>query len=601
MKKATIKVLIIVGVIVIAAFIIVFKPFSIPKAEFKNVYSVSEMFNTAFPLTDEEKNNIRDLLNEYVYENEEYWGFRTYKESLNLYHANALVEIAHTLNDAEALNDLRKELAQLERISLNSIDILNAIYYFNICNILNLKYNENELLTVLEKYYDSEEQLFFFFDKTDSTSTKISITYSLCRSIPDLTEYTQFNISDGVKTAYAKFEFSQDQSNTLYNSGGDILYCYSVLGYLDNVILARHKDWFESWKSVYESRRIDDFMSALDYSNYYSIAIIFDESYSNEKLRTFYQGLTSEDIPDNPDYFFINNAICHVNNFDNTAFNNYVTGKVRELVKTEPLIEADIDLLTTVHGVLLSENIEFEYNREKLQNYINSNYKTLETMDDTEEAINTLYYNLMLDVTLNDYKVSCNAKTIQKTIDKSIRSLEFKDSIVRDIHTARKAVEIVNCINIVRSISITPLDMDVYITKNQKNKIEKGWKTAISNDNIINSFSLSDLFLVDHIMGFILISEDMFLSAYHNLTVDGGTRASISNEYPADIFVTNQFMMCLIHMRNFDYLQDQQMYIAAMRVADGLYASEADESRMNLATVLYGNIIINCMFANGSK
>jgi hypothetical protein len=590
----SIRVALILILLIAALYYVVFPAVNSKIHISHGTYFTESAFLTS--LTSEEKENIREVLESQVCENGDYWGFKSYYQGTDLYFVHSLIELSRTLDDKETLDLIKKKMTGLNQVDLDAMSILNIIYYVNICTYLDLEYDKNKVMQALEKYYDNHDKLFFMNHESDGINSKLIMTAFCYKSVPDVLTSGQFDLVDGVRKAYDNYVFSQKDTITLYNSGGAVLYCSSVFGLINEEILTRHRDWFEYWKSKYESEIIVDMDAALHYSEYYNIAVIFDTSHSNEKLRRFYEKLTPEDLSATPDYYYINNAIRHVMVYDNSSFNIHVANELRNIVNNEPLIQGDIDLLATAYGILLSKYAEFDYNKEKLQNYINQSYENIREMDknnNVNEMINTLYYTLILDQAANDFYISCDFKYIQKLIDKTIKSLKFKENINNEIHMARKALEIVLALQGYTPYSHEYRD-ELGITSGQKNKLRKGVEAAINNEVVMNSVLITDVLIIDKCLEFDLLDNDTFLRVYNSLTVDGGTRLYTSEEYqyPTEIFATSRFNACFSMMDNYGQMFEQKAFVSTFLIDDGLYAlSSNNKSQMDLSSILYGNKI----------
>lgn len=586
MKKSMIKITIILVSLLMVITTVLAVSNNFKEYEIKEKCSFSEIANTSFLLNDKEKSNIINKLKSEHFESNDYFGFKTDTVGTDLYFANSLVEIAKTLNNNKTLNALKEKTNILNKVDPHSLSILNLIYYINICKYFNINYNENEVLECLEKFYDSQDKLFFLNDSKDTINVKIVITALCYKAISNILSYEKFDIIAGIQKAYDNYKFSTDKSITIYNSGGDILYGYSILGRINDSVLSNHREWFEFWKNQYETMTINSIDSALAYSEYYNIAIIFDKNYSNEKIQSFYNKLTKDDLPEDIDFYMLNNSIKNAIHFDNNNFNSYVINKVDALLTSKPLFEMDIDVMKTVYGGILAKNTAFEIDKQKLQTYINQNYNKINNMEHMADIINNLYYTIILDELNNNYHITKDAKYIQNIIDKSIKTIAFKEDINNDILIARKALEIV--------MDLQLHDTDIRINVSQINKIKKGLEKALNNKDIINSVLITDLFIINDITNAGFLNNELFYNVYKSLTIDGGSKAILTSEqYPNDINTTYRFFVCFDRMNNYTYLPEQKKYAESLQLSDGIYRNNSeDNSYVGLESILYGNSII---------
>lgn len=556
--------------------------------EFKEGQSFSETQNLVFQLSEEEKTNIIQTLNNNLVENDNTFGFKGVTDYADLYYINSLVEISKTLQDDDFKNNIKSKYNSLTNLDLSSYDsdnILNILYYVNICEYLDFSYNINDVYKRLENYYDDEAKLFCLINKKDTLNTKISITSFAYELIPDIVNIGNFDIITGAKNAYKDFDFTIDNNKTFYNSGADILYCYWVLGLIDNSIISEHMDWFEFWKSKYESVQLDSLINALNYAEYYKIAIIFDNNYSADKIQGFYDNLSLDAIPDDIDYYMICNTIKYANHLDNASFNNQIIDEIINDKSENPLLNKEIDLLSTVYGVILAPNCDFEINSEKLQNYIIESYNKISKSNTNLDQVNNLYYTIILDEFNNDFNITCEPNIIQDILDGAIKSLKFKENIVNDVVASRKIIEIV--------VDLQIHDMDVHINNNQVNKITKGLEKALKNDEIVNSVLITDIFIVNNLLNTEIMDSSQFYSTYSESLLDGGNKALIKADYPTDIYSTYLFFACLYRNNDFDNLAIQQNYVESLKVTDGIYSyGPGFNEYFDLGSILYGNAII---------
>lgn len=585
MRKTIIKTMVILASLIAIIGTVLSVNINFREYEIKEKYSISEIANTFVTLNDIEKANINRKLKSEISENDNLFGFKSDAVGTDLYFLNSLVEIAKTLNNAQTLKMLKDKTTILAQADPYSMSILNLIYYIDICEYFDINYIEEQVIASLEKFYDRQDKLFFLNNSKDTVNVKLAITALCCKTIPKILTEKRFEADVGIQSAYEKYKFSTAQSNTFYNSGGDIIYCYSILGCITDSILSKHREWFELWKSRYEATTINNIENALAYSEFYKIAIIFDKNYDNRKIQNFYNNLTKDDLPENIDFYLLSNCIKNSGCFNNNDLNLYIANKINVLIALKPLFEMDIDVVNTVYGVVLAKNTGYEIDKQKLQNYINQNYNKINSMKNTADIINNLYYMIILDELNNNYIMNKDSKYIQNIIDKSIKSITFNDDITNDIVIARKALEIVTDLQL--------HGVNVHINTYQIGKIRKGLAKAAINQNIINSVIITDLYIIDDIINADIISKDLFHRTYKTLTLDGGSKAVLEEDnYPADISTTYRFLICFDRMNNYSNLHEQQKYAKSLQLSDGIYRKNLlDNSHAGLESILFGNSI----------
>lgn len=581
-NKIIIKCIIITAVIIsITVFVILFLKHRLSEYEFQDKYSFSETADTLFEVSENEKNRITQMLQRKLTMDEQYVGFKKGASDTDLYYANSVIELAETLKAKEIIDMISNEADLINGLDIDSMSILNLIYYVNMCETIGTKYDKEDIYDCLNKYYDEKTNLFFLNENSDTINIKLVVTALCCNTLPEIIKDNRFNIIEGVEKAYENYEFNIDTTITLYNSGGDILYCMYTVGQISNEVLADNNAWFANWQEYYENIEIDSIEAALMYTEFYKIARIFDENYSAKKIQKYYDSLSVLDIETVEDLYIINNFLEFVDNLDNVEVNNHLYNRMKKLIDGGELYETDIDILETVYGVMLAKNTGFEVDRAKLQNYIDANYEAIDSKASTVDKVNYLYYTIILDQLNNSYSITCEADFLQGHINDAIKELKFKKDIYNDVILARKILEIVMDLQI--------HDVEVSINLNQVRKITKGIEKAAKSEKILNSVLITDIYIINKMLSIGVISEDTFIEKYRMLTVDGGSMAYSGKDNITEIYSTYRFYVCFERMSNYEFLEGQQDYVASLRKDDGIYAYSHDTEYISLESVLYGN------------
>lgn len=552
----------------------------------KEKYSFSEGNMIEGSVTKEECENINSLLAENVYENDKYYGFNDNKENVDFYTANAFAKIAVTLKNDDMVNLLCSKLLFLNNINTDSMNILNLIYYVNICKSLGIYYNPDIIFNSLKKYYDSNDKLFYLNSEKDSINIKITLTALCCNTIKENELFDIFDIKEGVVAAYNDYKFDTSGVSSLYNSGGDILHCLNVIGEIDMIDLQKHKSWFENWKNQYESMNIESVESLLQYSEFYKIAKIFDKNYSNEKIKRFYDSMNGEYLVEDMDYFMLVNSIENIDEYNNFDFNSILLDKIKGCIQRGELFESKIDVQSTLYGILLADKSGFQYNKDKVQNYINQNYQLIEESRDPLEITNYLYYTIILEQIINNFNVKYDSSFIQKKVDYVLKNIKYDyENGEESIQETRKILEIIMDLQI--------HNVDIQITEKQRKKIKKGLKSCWKQEELTNSFFITDMYIISDILKLDIVNTDDFNQIHNRLLSDGGNKMYNDKTMAADIFTTYKFEICLERMNNYDYLEEKKKFAESLKIKEGIYCLYNDSENLviELASVLYGNII----------
>ncbi len=547
-----------------------------------NKQSFSEMHIPS--LSDLPKDNINDVLQSLYIENSEVCGFadKSYK-SIDLYTADSIVKLAGVLPEYD-IGLLKDDFLFLSATDVTKLDLLNLLYYVDMCGLMDIDLDYDMVNNELCKYYDKNQCLFFLDGENDSTHIKLVITALVKKSMKNNLDKIRFELEKGIAEAYDNYEFLTGNSSSLYNSGGDILHCISVFGMNETADMSELSEWFEYWRKTYEDMVIDTSTDALMYSEFLNIAVIFDEKYSCEKLDNYYNSLDEQKVEEIQDLHIIFNIMDNMNNADNEKVNGLIINRINNTLSSESPVTLETDLKSTVYGVLLSQYTGFSYDKDKIKTYINSIYDRDASGENVYERSSNLYYVIILEQLVNNYETDYRIKYIQKQIDDMLDEMEYSaESLGSDIISTRRLVEIVSDLRI--------FDADIKLTQKQTAKIKKGVKAALKQEELKNSVLINDMYVMDRILSLNLVSDEMLSEVYASLTNDGGSRSAAGAGIEPDITSTYQFFSSLEMMNNYENIEEQRKFISTLEIKDGLYVNEKNDSQMKLYVIAYGNSI----------
>ncbi len=331
---------------------------------------------------------------------------------------------------------------------------------------------------------------------------------------------------------------------------------------------------------------IEDVESLLQYSEFFKIAKIFDKDYSNQKLKKSYDSMSDGYLSEELDYFMLINSIENIDVYDNAVFNSVLLENVEEHIRRGKLFEAKIDLQSTLYGILLADKSGFQYNKEKLQNFINQNYQLIEESRDTPEITNYLYYTIILDQIANNFNVNYNSNFIQEKIDFVLKNIKYgTENGAESIEETRKILEIIMDLQI--------HNVDVHITEKQRKKISKGLKSCWNREELKNSFLITDMYIISDILKLDIVKPDDFIQVHNLLLSNGGNKMKKDELMAADIFTTYKFEVCLERMNDYTCLEDKKQFAESLKIKEGIYClyDDSEDMLIELASVLYGNTI----------
>ena len=573
----------VIAVIVVLSLIILHVKYKNREVDLQN-YSFSETHDINFTLNDLEKKNINDELLRLCINDEKYYGFTDKKSAkIDLYQAYSVVNLLSVIPNSDMIF-LQERLSFLSSVNIEQFDFLNLMYYIDISQKLNINLNYLSVNNALRKYYDHDENLFYVDDEKNSINIKIVATAMVKNILKENLSDELFAPELGIKKAYNEYDFLTQNDVTLYNSGGDILYCISIYEMNNIIDKSDLMGWYEYWKAIYESTEINSQVCAVQYAEYLNVAKVFESNYSMEKLQKYYDSLSVASIERFDELNILYNFMKNIDVSRNKEVLSMLSDKIIEATEKDNFIVSNIDVKSTAFGVMLAKKSGFEINEDKVNNYMIDNYKEVFSSEQIYERTLNLYYNLILDQLINGYEQEYDCTYFQSQVDEILELLDYSSrSMAADIISTRRIVEIVSDLQI--------FDVDIKLKYGQKKKIQKAIEEAVKINDIKNSVLINDLYIIDSILSLGVVSEKNVMNIYDALSTDGGTCAIIEDEVIADINTTYQFYVSLGRMNQYEYLNQQQKFVEYLRIKEGIYKLDNRNSYFDFVTVVYGNTI----------
>jgi len=510
---------IVVSILIIGAVVVSLLQFySNKNVEIDVKYSFSEIYGVDFIFEKNAEKNINHILDSLKIEDSNFFGFaNNINTTIDLYKSNAIINAAKLIPNYN-LTSHKQTFLFLSNINIENLDFLNLSYYLELCLNLGIEIDYPKVLNALSRFYDKETDLFFIDHVGNSINHKLIATAMVKRILRDKLSYESFKSEDGIREAYREYNFQTSNDVTLYNSGGDILYSISAFGMEEEIDKEKLNNWFAYWKDFYESSIVDSLMSALQYSEYLNVARVFEPDYSSKKLQDYYTSLTAEDIEKLDDINILYNVIKNVKLLNNTDANNAIELHIDEVISNENLFQSNIDIKSTVYGVLMARKTNFLLNEVKLREYIQHNYTEIPLIENNYDRTSALYYNIFLDQLMNGYYREYDEVYFQSNVDELLESLRYDQAIIADVISARRVVEIIMHLQI--------FDVDVQLTKTQRAKILKGMKKALEDNTIKNSVLMNDVYIINEALALNLVSDEELIGIYNKLNSNGGFELS---------------------------------------------------------------------------
>ncbi len=544
-------------------------------------------------LTEEEKANINRYLAYMQIQEEDRFGFTTTTggaSSLDLYNANALVSLVTMLPDYD-LSGLRESMVFLESVNPRNLDFLNLVYLANIGQKLELVLNDSQLNDCLAKYYDDKTQLFFMSKPDDGIHIELVATLNVLRAFGNQLDMDRFCVVEGVKNALAEYEFLMESTNTMFNSGGDILCCLGALGLQKSVDEKQLEEWLDYWKVPYEEMSLNTLSDALIFSSFAEVMQVFMPDYGCERIYEYYCSLDRQQLEEIEDILMLSDVLKNGVTLDNATVNKALSEKARE--QTEHLIAMGIDVRATVFGVALAEKTGFPYNKEKVKKYIQDTYNSYGESESLYIRVQTLYYNLMLDQLVNGYDQDYNDAFFQKQVNDLLSECNFgEQNLAADISSARRIVEIVS--------DLRTFGVDISLNSRQYTKLKNALEDFRQNTMLWESALIIDAYIIDDRLSLGVVVEEDLGKVLHSLTKDGGVCQYVDETARPDICTTYLFFSLLNGMNEYSYLESQKGFVLQTKVEEGVYTYDNEKSIIDLSTIAYGNSIAGFSYGGNS-
>lgn len=545
-------------------------------------YSFSEM--NISQLSDLNEGNISSVLDLRYVENDRCCGFSDSSSmTTDLYVANSVVNLSRLMPGCD-MKAIKETLSFVSSINIEDLDFLNLMYYVCVCDALDLDIDYPKVNEKLSDYYDDGMDMFYIDSESDSVNIKLIVTAMVKTIMKENLSVELFSPQRGVENVYASYSFMTEDEITFYNSGGDILYCISVFGMNDIVDVNQLMQWFEHWEEIYDRIEIDSITAALQYSEFINVARIFEPNYPITKLQDYYDNLTVKDLGETDDLYVYYNVFRNIDTLDNSEVNGYLKDGMTEIIESDSFVTLDIDIKSTVYGVLLGQEIGYSYDVEKLGNYVEQIYEADHSDATTYDKVSDLYYGLILDQLVNGYDQAYSKDYYQAQVDRLLDEIEYQEeTLAAYIISVRRIVEIVSDLQL--------FGVDINLTRMQKNEIEDGLGLALENNLVRNSVLINDIYIVDEILSLGIITDNEFADAYNKLTVDGGSMSITGEEVIPDIESTFSFFSSLCMMNNYEYIQQQKEYVETLEIDDSVYVQCEGSEEIDLAMIVHGNAI----------
>jgi len=521
-------------------------------------------------------------------------GFSHFDNEYSLIEAfNILIIANDTKNDEIKAKLKNKMIPFLTNIDFDKINILNLYYYLKLADEFEIKVDKTKLKNKLEKNYDDNLKLFYIRNKNDSIYNKIWISGKILSFL----EEDLFNIETGLKNTYNDFNFELSNSNkSFYNSGAIIINALCENNYNEYIDFENKlKNWLLSWQQHYDNMRLNNFNDHLFFADYLYFLELTGKIEDKHiiKSNNFYNSLTLDyvklfDLEISHNLFKQNN-----NPKTNEKVYNKIMLDISNKIDNLIVENVNIDILETTYGIMLADEINFIYDKEKTNNLLNLYYnQKIKNNENFYEQIYYLYYYVLSFQMLNLNSRETNGKLdfkikeseLQKIIDNTFDKIKINDeSLIDDIIVIKQMVDIISNLKIFKN--------NLNIRKKHVDKIKQIFKYKSKFENNI---IITNLYRINYILN---LNEFESKDLANLITIlkneDGGIKQDTSNNLNSDLYSTFKILKLLdfysISYNNF--LINFENFINNLEIEDGIFKLSNDKNIVSLMTISLGNLI----------
>ena len=512
-----------------------------------NVNDISyEKFNLENEvITDQQFYNANmKYIEDMYFEYDNYAGFSDDDIQFNIKEIYGYLSLLDLLGMNDEINTFSSNYNNLilkDSIQFNSL--IDFMYYNKVLDILNISTSTIDIESVLDCYYDSNDNLFFNIYSGESLNSKLIVSSIVNSEFKDDSVFNKYNLLNGIETAYNNFIFYDDSYGyTFYNSGGIIMYAMNSFDLMNETIINQHLEWFNSWLNYYSSLDYTEITQVIQYSEFYKIERIFNQE--SKQLDEYFSTLKYEEISD---FYSVYNFIESIKDIKSNIeyieqLETYLSKEVNNLFY---LFSVNIDLEDTYYGVLLAQLIGHQINEEKIKITMLSYYYTIlkgvDTFQDTVQLYYLLLLNDIIDANLDKdliynklnllfnkvqefdrletriyayrYLLQCYSMSNNQIYKKYIKTIK-KDLLNVEEDFFNESYNLMVVCEIKKMIGID-IDQNEVLSLSDQFKSESGYLNIIPS-GIENIYSLYEIYVIIYDFSDIDTNECQFINKYIN-------------------------------------------------------------------------------------
>ncbi|MGN0374437.1 MAG: hypothetical protein ACI4EN_02975 [Butyrivibrio sp.] len=402
---------------------------------------------------------------------------------------------------------------------INNMDItaIDAVAYICINSILGIDCKA-ETDSFIKKHYDDNSKLLFQESLDEDIEYKVSFTAEVINLFNENNvEFDSSMFEDGIQNYYLNTKFKlPGEGDTLFNSGGMAIYAMNLIG--KEFVKTLHNEWFEEWSDYYSPFTVNNWDDLLYIvSSYIPVAQAFDSDITqiDNNIKEFLnkpeisENIVDEEFNEHMMYSLVGS---HLNEYNNEIQNEIYAVCCEQLELYFNRL-CEISLEECFYGSQIAYILNYEYDKKAMYETCDKIYadKIKVFKDDSknsnlEEFINDTYYYLMMR-NLVDYNELIDTPAVS---DKEIYSVlkicmkMFPDSQVKDPAVLRKLCE---CLSNTKAEA----------TQSFRKYVEKYLSEYMSDEAMLNTYYVSELFIIDKIFGTEIVDKKIVKNTINKL------------------------------------------------------------------------------------
>ena len=480
---------------------------------------LENQMNITDELSQSEKENIEKALNNYLIVDDEY----EYYSDLPIDYSNNVYAVYYLFYDYLLLTELNGNTEAIEKnigyintaiedsVRESGVGSLDIVALLCLQQLIHNKYNDELMNYYLENHYSRGKNL-YFDNSEDELADMIGYSADVCRMFNLAGIKYDKSLLKGIDDYYLNRHFDTDKNIGIFYCGGDAIYAEYILN--GNIHIEdgnQINEWYSEWEKEYSKGYIDSWEDLMIIDcEFRPIVEALGKEYDFSSENIFLQN-------DDKISEFVNDAyeerlaydlfIHHVEILSAESKTQFVN-KINECILEHISDIERMSIEQTFYGLELLYAVDGEeYKNNKIWNtvihYFSSMVQYYETQEVTniDSFIDEAYFFTILEYQAGEGELSEDIKNL----------LHRAYSII-----SNNITKISNPKTLSRACFIFSYTKG-YVSRSLSCKIEEQYTSYVKNYNVIESIYVIDLWEIQEVMGYSLISERQIFSIIKKL------------------------------------------------------------------------------------